>query len=154
MTDGADIKRLIRCWNEFGNSRTHRDELRKMAMASNMKLEDYIEHVFAGGVPVKSGTARDYSGAAYDPEAFPLRAFANELIKCGYDGSGMRDERDAEVKIRAMARGWTDERDMNRGGTWFWNTIRLRFGWWRASQEIEVEEEEDEERHRKMLLKE
>ena len=122
------VKALIKSWNESQNAHIPRNELRKLAAACSLALEDYVEHMFNQG----SEPTEDY-----DHEAFPKRAYANYILSMGYTGQLMRDPKDAERWIRAMAKGRTDEHDLNEEGERFWKAIRSKFGLWQTDKEME-----------------
>jgi hypothetical protein len=131
-TSRVTVKALIKSWNESQNAAIPRNELRKLAAATGLAMEDYIEHMFAQGEPTDG----------YDRDEFPMRAYAEYLLSMGYTGQLMRDPHDAERWIRAMAKGRTDEHDLNEEGARFWKAIRSKFGLWQTDKEMKETEGE------------
>jgi hypothetical protein len=127
-TTAATIKSLLKGWNERNDGANARNELRKMAGAAGLLLEDYIEMIFSG---------RAYVEQDFDAARFPLRALALECIKAGYLGADMRgDPEETEVRIRAMASGRIDEHDLNQGGVGFWKAVQSHFAWFQTRQDM------------------
>jgi hypothetical protein len=132
MTTRFIVKSLLKGWNETRDAALPRNELRKLASAAGKTLEDYVENIFASdGEGYHPVSAEDY-----DPAKFPMRAYANYVLSKGYTGQYMRDERDAERWIRTMAKGRTDEHDLNEDGMRFWKAIRSKFGLWITEKEM------------------
>jgi hypothetical protein len=131
-SSAATLKNLIKNWNNSQTPAVPRQELRMLAGAAGLAVEDYIEAVFSGHAPSSQ------SGDWIDPELFPWRALATECIAQGYLGKDMQgDPRQTEVRIRAMASGRIDEHDLNQGGVGFWKTVKSHFAWFLTEREME-----------------
>jgi hypothetical protein len=130
-SSSATVKELIKHWNNSQTPAIPREELRKLAKSAGLAVEDYIEAVFSGSSPVKSGNNW------IDPELFPWRVLAQECIDNGYLGADMRgDPKETEIRIRAMASGRIDEHDLNQGGIGFWKTVKSHFAWFLTERDM------------------
>jgi hypothetical protein len=121
------IMNLVKQWNENKDSHIPRNELRKLAKNKGLTLERYVvQYRLEAVTPISSPKSHSKDR--------PLQDFAQTIWEAGYRGEGLHSN--AEVWIKMMAEGDSDEFDMPEAAHRFWKAVRTKYAYWRTANEL------------------